>query len=266
MLIENETQDANNEQTTTSESVDESQVESESQQSKTEVESKEASEEASQPFHEHPRFKELVTQKNEALAQTKEFKAALDEMKQQLDGFKKSSSSQQTQAQDALIERLKGIDPEFAKRIEELSSIKPELTELREWKAKADADNFQNRVKQEMSALHTEFKVSDRLKTKYENEIKAIASANPNLGLNDLKTIYKQVHDDYSSLLDEIKRDERKQYVDNKKKDSSIPKSPSKGAVPPKSTPNKAKTLDRDEMKADIVKSAVKMARAEQDI
>lgn len=265
-MLENEIQDANEEQTTTSESVDESQVEGESQQTKTEVESKEAKEEASTPFHEHPRFKELVQQKNEALAQTKQFEAALNEMRQQLEGFKKTSSSTSQQAQDALIERLKGIDPEFAKRIEELSSIKPELNELREWKAKADAESFQNRVKQEISALHTEFKVSDRLKAKYENEIKAIAQANPNLGLQDLKTVYKQVHEDYQALLEEIKREERKQYVDSKKKDASIPKSPSKGAVPPKSTPKKAETLDREEMKRDIVKSALEKNRAAQDI
>lgn len=189
------------------------------------------------PFHEHPRFKELVEQKNTAAKQVEELQKEIASIRS---GLQNRPSQTTQQEKDALIERLKQIDPEFGSRFEKLNGLMPKLEQIEQWRQQMEADNSRRAAVSQIQQLHTQYKVPESLRVRYEREIRAIAAENPQLQLADLPKVYKQVHDDYSAMLDGLKRAERESYLTNKKQDASAPVSQPRGKPV---NPNKGEQL-----------------------
>lgn len=178
------------------------------------------------PFHEHPRFRELVEQKNKALENSKSLEKQLRDLSEKVQGL--SSPKEQ----DALIARLKGIDPEFGTRFEKLDSVHKELNELREWRSQMQNENVRTSAVNTIKSLHDTNKVPAELQEVYNEQLEAAYSRNPAEFLGNVQGSYKAVHDRFSKLLDSIKRSERESYSSEKKEVAKVP-TPQKGKSVP---------------------------------
>lgn len=226
----------------------------------------EASSEREMPFHEHPRFKEIVEQKNQALEQAKQFQRAIDEMQARLKSFE---SAKQT-TKDPLLDRLKGIDPEFGERFESVDKVRSELEEFKQWKSNLEAERIREKAMSQINELHAKNNVPEEFRSRYNRDIEFIASKDPNITLDDLSKVYQQVHEEWSKLLTSVKRDERKTYVEGKKKDASVPASQSKGS---KASAQKKESSEipeghdpREYLKSKIASRALQAHKANSDI
>lgn len=203
------------------------------------------------PFHEHPRFKELVSQKNEYADQIKQLQRQIGELSRPKDLPK----------EDPLLTRLKGIDPEFGARFEQLSATQQELQELRTWKQQMETERVREQAVRSIGDMHESNKVPSELRPMYEAMIEQRARANPNLGLKDLPGVYKDIHDSFSKYLEGTKRQVTESYVKDKKKDASLPASTSKGkAVEPGK--NFQFSKNPDEARAQLVSRITQLSRA----
>jgi len=209
------------------------------------------------PFHEHPRFKELVEQKNQYATQAKQLEQAYRQMQAKLDALEKRGPGSQSE-KDALVERLKQIDPEFGDRFAKLNSSLSELEGLKQWKAQMEAQTIRTQATSKLEQLYSENKVPQELRGMYQAAIKDMASADPNIGINDLPQLFQQVHSNMSKYLDSLKRTEREGYVVDKKKDASAPTSPKGKPVP---AAKEEIPTDPAELRQWMVKRTLKYAR-----
>lgn len=209
------------------------------------------------PFHEHPRFKELIEEKNA-------YRKEIDDLKRQMQQFSQKSASTQQEEKDALIERLKSIDPEFGERFAQLNGASRELQELKAWKQSMEAQSVRDRAIASINSMHTEHKVPQELQSLYQDAIEAEARRNPQMGLQDLPKVYKSIHERFSKYLDTVKRSDRESYVKDKAQDAKAPTPQSKGKTVP-STTRKAPLGEAEERK-DTVDEVLKLMRAGRDI
>lgn len=223
------------------------------------------------PFHEHPRFKELVEQKNQALASQKELSDKYAALEKQL----KELSQPKTQAQaekDELIEDLKKVDPRLAERLEKFSKgmssveqIQAKLEAFEKQQAKAQQDQVVQAAVAKINQLHEANKVSPELKTFIGNELDRLYMTGQLKDLSQVDAVYKTVHDQFAKFIDGVKRSERESYVQAKKPDSKVPASQPKGE-PAKPAPKKPVfSKDREEAMAQIASRAIKQLKAERD-
>lgn len=231
------------------------------------VEQEQASQEAKPnnednlPFHQHPRWIEREEQWKSRFSQQEEsYRAALSRLEALEKGSKNSA-----EAEDALIARLKGIDPEFGQRIEKMWSAQSRLEQLEQKIQSYEAKESRSQVMNTMSQLHSEYKVSKELQPWYQSRIQALATSDPSLGPQDLPRVYKQVHDELSKFLDTQKRADRESYVADKKKEASTPASTTKGkpAVP---SNKKEIPADPEAARQQMIQEILKEARAGRNV
>ncbi len=211
------------------------------------------------PFHEHPRFKELVEQKNKAIEQARSLEERYGAMEAQLKKLTEGSLTQKQE--DALISRLKGIDPEFGERFEKLDQTQKELAELRQWKAQVEADKVRTQAVSTVDRLHEQNKVAPELRELYNEQLEAAYARNPQAFLKDIQSAYKGVHDRMTKTLENFRRIDRESYVAGKKADASAP-APKKGGQVPASKEFKFSD-DPAEARSQIVKRTLELMKAE---
>lgn len=202
------------------------------------------------PFHEHPRFKELITQNQTYRQQMDEHSRMVQEMRSQMENMQKAyQTSQQPQKPNysPLLERLKTIDPEFtgmqsevAKLLETFPQMQEQFQQFQSWQSQMQMKEAQTTAHSTLDKLYTQFKVPEEQREDYQIRIKALAYENPNLGVKDLENVFKQTHEKLSKRFDDWKRTERASYVESKTKDK-VPTtqtggSPAKIPGPSKST------------------------------
>lgn len=209
------------------------------------------------PFHEHPRFKELINEKNQFASRYEEMSKQVKEMQARMEEFAKPKP---VETKNQLIERLKGIDPEFGTWAEQQEATRAQLQEFAQWKAQLEVEKGQAQVRESVTRLHSEHKVSPELQGIYESQIKAIAQSNPSLGLKDLPALYKQVHDQFSKIFEARERSKLASYAQGKKQDAAVPPA-QKGQAPKPSAPKTSYPKDREEAKSVMVKQIMNQLR-----
>lgn len=208
--------------------------------------------EEQKPFHEHPRFKELIDERND--------------LRSRLEALEKRAEKPAEASKDALVERLKGIDPEFGERFEKLDSSRQELEELRKWRKQAEANEIRTQVETRLSKLEDEYKVPEALRNVYRLELEQAARNNPKMGLDDISSAYKSVHEKFSKLFDNVKREERKKYVVDKRKDN-VPTSPKGKVAAAKQEQKIPEGVDpRQYLLREIAKNAIAKHRSDNDL
>lgn len=185
------------------------------------------------PFHQHPRFQELVQQRREADERAKALEARYAELENRIQTMQTSSQKQE----DPLLARLKQIDPEFGSRFEKLAGLETQVEEFNQWRQEMKLEADRQQASQNLQDLYTQYNVPESMRTRYEREIKAIAYENEKLGLKDLPNIFKSVHEDFTKWQDEFRRKERESYVTDKNA-SKTPQSVTGGTAPAGSKPN----------------------------
>jgi len=210
------------------------------------------------PFHEHPRWKEVINERNQYATKVQELERRFEEQSRKWDqSFKQS----QPQPKDALLERLKGIDPEFAARAEkwETASQRAERLEqeLQSYRTQAQQEQARSQVEQ----LYAQNKVPTELQSAYRAQLESMARENPNLSLKDIPQMFQQVHAGWQKFQEAQKRQYLAEYSKGKAQDS-VPSSPKASGVKPQA-PDKAKAFtDPEEARAAAAKLMAQHLRA----
>lgn len=180
----------------------------------------------------HPRFKEVIEQKNAFAKELEYMKAQQMELMRRLSEVSQPKKQEESKPQfdeGRLIQELTEIKPEFGHFIK---SLKEEISNLKNSFNETKTSSVRERASQVLDGLMSKNSVPESLRNAYRLEIQSLASQNPNLGLNDLETVFNQVHGNYSKFIDSIKKSERESYVKAKSKDASIPSSQPRGKAP----------------------------------
>ena len=220
------------------------------------------------PFHEHPRFKELVEQKNKALETTR----ALELKLAQLEGrLSQPQTAQQKAERDELIEDLKKIDPRLASRLEAftkssqtIEQLQKKLEELENGSKQRD----QQAVVKESVARINSWHEANKLPPAIKNAVNAqldVLYMQGKLNPQNLEQAYKDAYEPYKQYAEEIKRETLKGYVPAKQADSKVPTSQPKGS-PAKGKPAQAPQFkNKEEMKSAMVQEFIKNQAAKRE-
>lgn len=222
------------------------------------------------PFHEHPRFKELVEQKNQALQAQRALEQKLQEIERRVSQHQQPQTPQ-AQARDELIEDLKKIDPRLAERLERFTQGQTKVDELLkklEGLEKKDQQRDQQAVVQtavsKINQLHETNKVSPELKQMINDKLDLLYMQGK-LNLQNLDATYKQSYEAFKKYEDTLTRTVRESYVKDKKQDAQVPTSQPKG-TPAKPAPKKPNwSKDPEVAKAQVVSRYLKQIASEKE-
>jgi hypothetical protein len=169
--------------------------------------------------------------------------------------------SSEPATQDELIARLKEVDPVFGSRFEKVEAMMNKVEALESTQHEVEMDSIRKEAQSRISALNEASKVPEALRQTYALEIEKMAQENPQRFKDwaDVEAAHKEVHDRYSKFLDGYRRETTKQYVSEKKADSSAPVTQPKGAPAGKQAQGSPK--DKEEMLASIASSALSKFR-----
>jgi DNA repair exonuclease SbcCD ATPase subunit len=212
---------------------------------------------------EHPRFKELIGQKNEAQSKYQEIESRYKTLEQQLTQIKESQPKPPTEF-DSLLKDLKQVDPRLAAALESQAKAAQQAEALqarldafeRQSQQTAQQSQIQSAVTK-INQMHESNKVSPEVKQLINDKLDLLYMQGK-LNFQNLDQTYKEQYAAYKKMEDTMTRQIRESYVKAKKQDSSVPTSQPKGN-PARPAP-KALTVpkDKDALRAAVVKSFLK--------
>ncbi|CAM6003510.1 unnamed protein product [Sphagnum balticum] len=176
------------------------------------------------PFHEHPRFKELVEERKAYKEQVEKLQQDFQRLQQESQSFRQPAPKVE-EPKDKFLEKLAEIDPAYAESLKgmyEAAKVgKDAMARLQQMEQQQFAQTAQNHFK---TLLETN-KVSDELKSRYEREVRALVyeeeSKGKKLGLSDLDRHFNTVHTEYTKFLKDYERKLTASYAASKKKDAA---------------------------------------------
>lgn len=212
------------------------------------------------PFHEHPRWKEMVEERNKERERASTLERSLHDLKSNFE--RQAQASKGPSERDELFKRLKDIDPAFGGLMEEWASKMGKVDNLEQTYNQERATTTQERYASNLNQLHSEFKVPKELQTVYDSQIRAIAMSNPRLGLNDLPSVYKQVHDQLNGAIEARIRAATSSYINAKKNDAAVPAAQGKAKAPTQGKATKQSDYPKDPYEARqlVVKRVIEQA------
>jgi hypothetical protein len=156
-----------------------------------------------------------------------------------------------------MLERLMGIDPEYATYTEMLQqqalSAKEELAKFRE-------EQFAERVVTKISDLNKTNGVSPELQSIYEARLDQAYREGKIRSMEDVEKVYKSVHEPIQKMLEAREKAALEKYTAEKKSAATKPATQPKGKV---ANPNGQKTYANDqERQAALVKDVAAQLRA----
>lgn len=183
---------------------------------------------SSAPFHEHPRFKELIEEKNSLKSGLEESQRIIAELQRQM-SQPASPKAPSKDPYESLLDRLKGIDPEFANlQAESVQALKM-LPQLQQALQEIQLRDLQTQAVSKINSLYEQHKVPQELRSFYQDRIERMAYLNPQFSIKDLDNLFKEAHEHVSKTFEVFKRKERESYVQTKKQDQ-VPASTTGGA------------------------------------
>jgi hypothetical protein len=212
----------------------------------------------------YERFQELVKARQESDARSQQYEAQLAKMQrdfqEQLTRLQQPQTAKQVHP---LVAKMREIDPAYAEYLEGLESRSGKVESLAQELQQIKFQNVLNKYESSVNSLHEQHKTPETVRG-FIKEVLDAKARSGELELDQIGSAYKAIADRYNQLLDSTKRETTKSYVKDKSKDSSAPASQPKGvAAGAKKSP---RITDSEDMKADVVKSALAKWKAERDI
>lgn len=180
------------------------------------------------PFHEHPRWKEVMEERNAERQRATALEQQIAAMQRQL----QESLKPKTVEQDPMYERLKGIDPEFADYMKGLKTRAEKAEALEARLEQFEQNQFATSAKATFSELNTKNNVSPELASLYEQQLEAAYSRGEFKDVNGMRQAYDRIHSGFSKLLEAREREALAKYTETKKQASKTPSSQPKGRAP----------------------------------
>lgn len=215
------------------------------------------------PFHEHPRFKELVEQKNNYAKELQAYQQRQADLERRMAELSKPKP--EAPKEDALISRLMGIDEEFGGRFKTLAEQAAMASKLQERLDQMEQQQFVSQAVSTIKNLHTEMKVSPDAQARYDRELDWAYKSGQIRSIDDVQKVYKQVHEAETKYLDAVRRAERESYLTTKKADAKAPATQPKGK--PVNQDGKAEwSKDPTVRRQQAIQKILSQANAESDI
>lgn len=178
------------------------------------------------PFHEHPRWKEVMEERNSERARAQALEQRLADMDRR---FQEQSKPK---PQDPMYERLKGIDPEFADYMNGLKSRAEKAEALEARLEQFEQKQFTNAALSKFSELNKANSVSPELASLYEAALERQYQSGQIKTVADVEKAYQAIHSSTKKFLEAQERSVIEKYTASKKKDSSSPAGQPKGRAP----------------------------------
>jgi hypothetical protein len=239
----------------TQDSSSESQVESQTASQESEPKAKEM------PFHEHPRWKEVMEERNAERQRAQALEQRIAEMQRQF----MESQKAKTVESDPMYDRLKGIDPEFADYLKDVRSQASLAKQLQEELNSMKQEQFVNSALGKFDELTKANNVSPELANLYKSNIDLMYREGKIKTLGDLEKAYTELHGNTSKFLQAQERSIIEKYTASKKQDAKAPAAQSKGRAPSQSKSVEF-SKNPQEAKAQLVKHIANSLKAGRDI
>lgn len=217
-----------------------------------------------QPFHMHPRFQEVISEKNALREQNRIFEQKLADMERRF----QASQKQEAPKTNPVRERLTGIDKDFAEyvgSVEKIPQLEQQLQEFQQWKQEQAQREVQAQAASAEEKFYSENKVPAEHREIYNAQLRMIAQSNPNLSVSDLPKVLKDVHEKMTKLFKSTERAATKQLVVGKQADAAKPSTQPKGA-PAKPGQKEANPKNPQDMRAQLLADTMAEIRAGKDI
>lgn len=216
------------------------------------------------PFHEHPRWKEVMEERNAERQARAQMEQRLAEMQRQVQEAQKPKSTQPDfkEVSAKMQERLRGIDPEYQQYMSMLEqqalSAREELQAFRE-------EQFVNRAVSRFDELNKTNGVPEEVAGLYKAQLDQLYREGKIRDLDSLEKAYKGIHEPFNKLLEAREKAALDKYTSAKKADATKPAAQPKGKP---ASPNQApKTFaNPQDRKAAMVADVVKQLRASRDV
>ncbi len=204
-------------------------------------------EEKPAPFHEHPRFKELIEQ-NRTFKEESALRAqALESMQRELQYLRNQAAPKKEEPKDAFLADLEKVNPAYAKSLQAIYDQAGKTTQLEQRIAQYETQQFQKEAINHFNSVLAANKVTDPYDRKmYERAVRAEVydreSKGQKLSINDLDKIVNDFHAEYKQAMESKERANTAKYVTAKKADTT-PKGTTGGVA---STPGAKKLAAGD--------------------
>lgn len=245
MTDEVESQESS-EQTGDTSVTEESAPQAESSDAEPQQAAPESKEEKPAPFHEHPRFKELIEQNRAFKEESAQRARDYESLQREFQSLRQQNTPKTETPIDPFLADLEKVNPEYAKSfkavMEQAGMAKAVQDELNQMKQQ----QFAEKAYSHFNGLLTNNKVADEYKEVYQGVVEAEVyrreQRGEKLGLKDLDGIFNAFHAKYSKAMEERDRKLTASYSTAKKADTT-PKGATGGAA---STPGAKKIAAKD--------------------
>ncbi len=192
------------------------------------------------PFHEHPRWKEVIEERNSFKQGMSEYKQALDRLQQQMETLKQQATTPKAieqPKQDVFLNDLEKVNPEYAKSLKAIYEQAGKTTQLEQRIAQYEQQQLAEKAYNHFNSLLSTNKIENAVDQElYRNVVEAEVyrreSRGEKLGLKDLDGIFNQFHSKYAKAMEERERAITAKYVTAKKSDATqSPKGATGGAA-----------------------------------
>lgn len=205
-----------------------------------EVQAQESAEEPKQenklpPFHEHPRFKEVIEQNRTYKTQMEQYQGALERLQGQMEMLRTQNAPKTEKPIDPFLADLEKVNPAYAKSLQSVYEQAAKTQALEQRIQQYEASQFAEKAQNHFKNLLESSKIADPMDRKlYERAVRAEVyereAKGQKLGLKDLDTIFNEFHGEYSKAMEERNRKLTASYVKEKTKDTT-PKGATGGAA-----------------------------------
>lgn len=207
----------------------------------------------------YDRFQEMVRDRQEADKRYRALEERYSSLDKELQGLKAPKSQDHP-----LISEMSKIDPRYGEYLKNLEAkaakfdtFEQDFNQYRQSQLISQYDNS-------IHALHEKNKVPEEIRgfIKAQLDVKALRGQ---INLAQVDSEYKAILDSYNKVFESREREATKKYVQERKKDASLPPSQPKGTAASGKS-NVKFNGNREELLASVASSALTKARAAKDL
>lgn len=181
------------------------------------------------PFHEHPRWKEVMEERNSERQRAQALEQRLADMDRR---YQELSRPRSEPKKDALVDRLMGIDEDFGKRFGEISKQAELASQLQEQLNSFKEERVVESLKGKFEDLASQNKLDPADKELYFARLDLAYRQGKLRSPADVENHFKAIHEPQAKRLEAYKRAAIEEYTKAKKADATKPTGQPKGKAP----------------------------------
>lgn len=181
------------------------------------------------PFHEHPRWKEVMEERNAERTRAQALEQRLADMDRR---YQELSRPKPQIKEDAMVARLMGIDPEFGKDYQSIKEQAALTAQLQEQLSSFKEERVVESLKGKFEDLASQNKLDPADKELYFARLDLAYRQGKLRSPADVENHFKAIHEPQAKRLEAYKRAAIEEYTKAKKVDATKPTGQPKGKPP----------------------------------